>query len=385
MHFLFFAAAPLITAGSSSIAVFANAGTPLMWAGALHLLFGNLLIGIGEGFLLAILFKRKALRCVTVMVAANYFSAWVGAVLLSNNTIKAELGIDLYSAWRWLWIMAVVSYLMTLLLEWPFVAFCLCKATGWFPKSIWGTLLTQSASYVAIFGWYAMASGTSLYTTMSVVPPTQISIPSNALLYYIADKDGDVYASELDGGDSKRICKLGSSDTGDRLCLRQSSTDKNRWDLAAVLQTEGPDRHKVKTIFPDFASAAVPSRSDPEDHPDGSWFNFGEIPRLAIASKDDWTFRSGFWPIEGLSGNNAKDGRTLHFSLETPFVEWAVRNATQLPGGQVIFQLGENQICILDPDARKIALLVKGRGPVVAMKESREGLAKQPKTTPPSP
>ncbi len=31
----------------------ANAGTPLIWAGILHLVFGNAIIGIGEGILLA--------------------------------------------------------------------------------------------------------------------------------------------------------------------------------------------------------------------------------------------------------------------------------------------------------------------------------------------
>lgn len=33
--------------------VLANAGTPLMWAGMLHLVIGNAIIGIAEGALLA--------------------------------------------------------------------------------------------------------------------------------------------------------------------------------------------------------------------------------------------------------------------------------------------------------------------------------------------
>ena len=35
----------------------ADAGTPLMWAGMLHLVFGNAIIGIFEGLILAWLFK----------------------------------------------------------------------------------------------------------------------------------------------------------------------------------------------------------------------------------------------------------------------------------------------------------------------------------------
>ena len=70
-----------------------------------------------------------------------------------------------------------------------------------------------------------------------------------------------------------------------------------------------------------------------------------------------------------LDGENAKKGRNLDVSLDTPFIRWPVYCPTQLPSGQVVFQLGGNQICILDPNERKIALLAKGRWPVITMKE----------------
>jgi hypothetical protein len=57
----------------------------------------------------------------------------------------------------------------------------------------------------------------------------------------------------------------------------------------------------------------------------------------------------------------------IYFSFETPFGDWAVRNATHLPTDKVIFQLGENQICLTDPEAKTIALLVHGRGPIAAI------------------
>jgi hypothetical protein len=170
----------------------ANAGTPLMWARGIHLFIGNLAIGIGEGCLLAILFRKRAAPCIGVMIAANYFSAWIG-----------------------------------------------------------GSLLTPKLS--------------------------------------------------------------------DSLGLA---------------------------------------------------FNIGDVSRLGTAGKSGWRFWSGFWALEGLNGENAKDGRRLHLSLETPFLEWYIRNATQLPGDQVVFQLGRDQICILDPDAKKIALLARGWGPIVAIRDN---------------
>jgi hypothetical protein len=39
----------------------------------------------------------------------------------------------------------------------------------------------------------------------------------------------------------------------------------------------------------------------------------------------------------------------------------------------VVFQLGENQICVMDPNAKTIALLVHGRGPVAAIPDDNLG------------
>jgi hypothetical protein len=62
------------------------------------------------------------------------------------------------------------------------------------------------------------------------------------------------------------------------------------------------------------------------------------------------------------------DNRMMDLAMETPFLRWSVRSPTQLPNGQVVFQFGRDQICILDPNERKIATVAKGRWPVVTMK-----------------
>jgi hypothetical protein len=144
---------PVIVLAFFPAVAYADAGTPLMWASAFHLLLGNAIIGIAEGLILTLLFRLKGVPCVAVMIAANYFSAWVGGVFMVS-AITASLNLDLYNAWRWLWCMVAVSYAITLLLEWPFVAFCLRNTKGWFRKSVWGSLVVQSASYLVVFGWY---------------------------------------------------------------------------------------------------------------------------------------------------------------------------------------------------------------------------------------
>jgi len=55
---------------SPSIA-YADAGTPLIWATLFHLLIGNAIIGIGEGLLIAHLFKARKKAIIWSMIAAS--------------------------------------------------------------------------------------------------------------------------------------------------------------------------------------------------------------------------------------------------------------------------------------------------------------------------
>ena len=68
----------------------------------------------------------------------------------------------------------------------------------------------------------------------------------------------------------------------------------------------------------------------------------GEVPWFLDEDKSGWQFRFG-WMMGRLNGENRKDGRTVGVGLETPFLRWPVLDPTQLPNGQVVFQLGWNQ------------------------------------------
>ncbi|MGP8019491.1 MAG: hypothetical protein ACLPRE_00620 [Limisphaerales bacterium] len=113
----------------------ADAGTPLMWAGMLHLVFGNAIIGVFEGLILARFFKLRKAICILAMIPANYFSAWVGGLFLDYE-ITTVLPFGLYNAWHWIWMMVLITFLMTLVLEWPFVFYCFRKENGRLKKSV---------------------------------------------------------------------------------------------------------------------------------------------------------------------------------------------------------------------------------------------------------
>ena len=344
----------------------ANAGTPLMWAGMLHLVFGNALIGIGEGLLLGWLFSVPKGKGVAVMVLANYASAWLGGVLIRGAIVRA-LPMDLTNGWRWFWVMVAGTYCMTLAWEWPFIAWCFRGKKDWFRQSIRASLVVQSASYVLLFGWYWMASGTSLYTKMKIVEPAELSLPESVLVYFISPADGSVYRRQLTGGGEQKICELHSTDRNDRLFVRPSTADPNLWDLVARLDTKERGNPRFVVVLTKMMVEAAPDwRSTHTDPPldEGTWFSFGEVQRLGSATNSHWKFWAGFWPIEGLRGSKKTTNESVGFAYETPFGDWAVRNAIHLPSDKVLFQLGADQICAFDPVRRRVSLLWHGRGPV---------------------
>ncbi len=343
-----------------------------MWAGMLHLFFGNALIGIGEGILLAWLFSVPKGKSVAIMVLANYASAWLGGLFIRGAIVHA-LPMDLTNGWRWLWVMVVVTYCMTLALEWPFIAWCFRGSQDWFRQSVRASIVVQSASYVLLFGWYWMASGTSLYTKMDIVASADLSLPESVLVYFISPADGNVYRRQLAGGGEQKIFELHSMDRNDRLFVRPNTTDSNRWDLVARLDTKERRDPRFVVVLTNMMVEAAPdwrsSHTDPPQY-EGTWFSFGQVQSLGSATNSHWKFWAGFWPVEGLRASNETTSESVRFSHETPFGAWTVRNAVNLPSDKVLFQLGDDQVCAFDPVRRRVGLLWHGRGPVPVIGKS---------------
>ena len=131
----------------------ANAGTPLMWATLLHLFIGNLLIGVFEGYILGAVFKLPMGRCIRELIEANYVSMWLGGLLLLG-CLSSLIPVDLSSG-RWIYPgLILLSFIVTLLIEYPFVLSAFKDVQGRRKLALKGTLLTQSLSYIILFGWY---------------------------------------------------------------------------------------------------------------------------------------------------------------------------------------------------------------------------------------
>lgn len=346
----------------------ANAGTPLMVMTGLHLLAGNALLGLFEGLLLASLFHTPKARSVFVLIAANYFSAWMG-LMLALPRLSSVSDMTIENIRMWSLFLLVVAFLATILFELPFFWLLLRKKLGGWRTTLQAVLIIHGASYLGLVVVYWMASGTSMMTKLEVVPADELWPGEPYHLYYISP-EGDrllewkseelpeVFHAELDGvGRNDRLSIRSNTSGGADLYLDRASI--------SVEEDQG------RLIAADFFNGVAPdafSHAEPVNGQSG--FTRGMWPVASLLPDSQWKLKVGIYPVEGISGRHEEEGREWHYALETLFAPWAVRNATQISERQVVFQLGPDQIVLLDWLDQEIALLARGQGPVVVRGEA---------------
>jgi hypothetical protein len=264
---------------------------------------------------------------------------------------------NLNNGWGLFWGFVLLTYLATVLIEWPLVFWCFPKESRGWKRSLKASWLVQSASYLFLFGWYWMASGTSIYTKMNVVGAGEIALADNVMLFYIG-RDGRVHHNgELVGA-------LVSTNRNDRLYFEPAADATNQWEL--WMQT-APESVRLAGGFPGRA-ASVEERSPGRQEIRATWFNFGAALPVGVETNGMWQLTSGFWPTSGLRVQQRQTGEGYRLAWETTFSRWPIRNVMQIPGAQAIFQLGPDQICLLDLKTKRLALIARGWGPAVLIK-----------------
>lgn len=345
------AALPAITAFTGLLA---NAGTPLILSGAFHLFIGNTIIGVIEGWMLTRWF-RFSRKSAVVMIAANYASAWAAFNIVTrippdqaniNNVV-----FHLLSA-------VLVSWLLTIVIEWPFVAFSLRPGNALFRRGFIPNLVVQTVSYIAMIAWYAWLGEISLITSTKPANARELPLPASVIIYFIG---GDGAIHSLDGTSTVPTRITGPLERKpDRLLAMPIDGARNEANLCALM-----DDQKTELVLRVPAHSIISENEGGE--PQKSWFNFGNAPLLGDPAFNPWKVRSGFWALEGLRAENVSTGESYHLALESPFLMWHVRSTILLPDGKLLFQLGRNQICLLDLPTRRIRLLANGRGPAAVI------------------
>jgi hypothetical protein len=216
---------------------------------------------------------------------------------------------------------------------------------------------------------------------MRVVPSGELSLPESVVVYFIAAKNCAVCRAPLAGNTMEQVGAWHSDDADDRVFVRPNDLSTNHWDIMLRHGGREPQFLPIRTNM--LVGAVMDPRSTYSDPPkfEGNWMMFGTASVLGNATNSDWTFKAGFWAMEGLRGRHKKTGEQIQLSYETPFAAWEVRNAVHLPSDQVLFQLGHNQICIFEPKTRRVALLWHGWGPVAVVENGAVQPPKAPNET----
>jgi hypothetical protein len=351
----------------------ADAGSALLWTKAFHLLLGNAVFGAIEGLLIAWLFRRPVLTCVGLLIAANYLSAWVSFILM--YALSGLLSLNLYNVWRWNWVLLALTFGLTLLLEWPFVAVSLKGAQHWLRKSLLATLLANCATYPVLVLMLWVFSNNSL--AARAVPLSALQLPADVSVYYIGQGDGDVYRIDLPSGRAQHERDLGSVDGNDRLCVSPSQDRPGSYDLLAWLQNPHSFEGRLQLVKSGFSSCAAPlafyhdgkalwSEADNEER--GTNMSMQCASRVGSAKDSPLYVSPELGDSHGLLGQREDGSFAFRLAMDMPIAQWSACNVTHLPGDYIVFQLGEDQICIVEPKTRNVALLARGRGPVAVVR-----------------
>ena len=286
-----------------------------MYTEMLHLFFGNLLIGILEGALLRLIFKARLLRSTLIMVAANYLSMLAGAFLTDAALHSASPSPSLYVVRWYVYGALPVSFLVTVILEWPFIRAALAGLALPWRKALLGSLAVQTVSYALLAPFYLAASDIRLLANTHIEPTPEF-VKNRGALVYFTSLDSALFRVRLDGSGLEHV-------------------------------TTVPPRHYVgQTEYP--------------------------VHDLREESDKLWQVDSGRGLAQSLTiWQTARRESPVTLALETPFLHWGTYQATVLPGDEVVFQLGPDIICVFDRETRKLAQLARGRGPVVALDDPR--------------
>lgn len=212
-----------------------------------------------------------------------------------------------------------------------------------------------------MFGIFWPLSGTSPYSKTSVVPPERITAPPGVLMFYISPSDGDVYRSIIGSSTDVKIAKLGSTNyRTDWLELRVSAPDTNYWDIVAV-----SGRNGVTVVVPRISSRELITDYDVSiANRYGGWGIMAF--RVGNATNSTWKLGWSHWPDLGMKASNGM--RTVRIAFGLPFGGWSPFRVIHLPDDKALLQL-EQQLCLVDLAAGKIALLKKGYGVLALHKD----------------
>ncbi len=379
----------------------ANAGPAILWRFSTHLVVLTWVIGIGEGLLLCILlrawrFRSLKYRIFFSMIAANIASAWLGMLFVKSRYTSQIMGdVTVENLIPAFWTMVYVTFVLTMIIEFPFFLVALYGRKWLVPKGVAATIFVHCISYSLLFFFYRGEDSINMVAELELVPASTFEMKEDYDLYYISPDGKHVLRSDLAGNDKEVIATLDMDGIPDRLCAcprkvteeiqdnkKHKSVQRICWesgfDLYVLMNING--KYETKLLLEHFSPHSAIKLFGGEYK--GGWDieTWGDFRNfMSFGDVEKWEFNSDFWGWFSVRG--IEQGRHARYRILTFFVQWPVRNGTHIAGDYAVFLLGKDQICILDPEKKRIALITRGFGPVVAKPPLEEIPKKSPEET----
>jgi hypothetical protein len=282
------------------------------------------------------------------MVFANYLSMFAGiALIYLASPLSAGARLDPFTnAPRLLLGMWAATYVLTVFIEWPFVANTAGLRVNL--RSLGLSARVQAVSYLflAIFTYFV---GSTSALTLTSAPAGNVT-SVEGWVYYLGLDNKSVMRTRLDGSRTEKVSEIDVESTSSRLRITVEPTSNG--DRARLMyRVYGADQEIIKNVG--GAEQAAGGERDSNNLiliGDGTagYFStrkFAESPKVYC----------GFWPREGL----LVDG--VRFALETPFLSIPWRCPVVLPDGSIVAQFG-SAIVVVDGVAGTVAKLGEGSG-----------------------
>jgi hypothetical protein len=358
--------APLAVLTLSTPAM-ANYLTSMMLVSSCQIYFGNILIGILEGLVIARLYDLPGKRSIGWMIGANYASMVAGMITVSFLVLFVEeaiLGDDAFAHTPLLLaIMAVASFIITLLIEWPFCYRILAGQPDRFRKSIRADLVAQVISYALLIpGWLGIGSY-GLATQVRVDPSVVTQCRDDATLYFVAQGCDRVCKCRLNGTHIEEVARFSPiSNSSWLLLMRAAPTEP--WQLR-LRDSKDPTVLVRDVHGSPIIEAAL------EDHDDNDPAGEARIERY-FASYSPIDYRPAdqrAWKVHltyprEITASNERTGEKFNVAMDAPFLGWRPQYGTLLPGDYFVFEMGA-RILLLDLNTRRLGMITRGHNPIV--------------------
>jgi hypothetical protein len=325
------------------------------------------------------------------MLVANYGSMVAGVLLLHPlcRFVFATFMRDapLYEVPRLHWILVSLSFVATLVVEWPFCFAAVWRKGGRWWKSLAADGLAQTVSYAGLIWVYLHISPMSLYREVTVDPAFVPSVSSSAFVYFVAPGHNGVYRIHFNGRGKEKVTAVKRPVANVNLFLQRAEDGKhvdlwwiplvhNLWDREKVVVKAVGGLPNPNSFWFDEDPYRETARAE-----EWRWDGATHEPVLDLRSTEDreWHVRVGTWGDRLVLAENSRTGESFRLRFETPYLECHARHATVLPGDLVVFSLSgyslfglhgppaelPDQILLLDLRARRLGFLTYGRSPVV--------------------